>query len=65
MFTEAQVAGILFAPIVLYCLLGAIVFVPLRFVLGRLRIFSAVWHPALFELALYVIITGAIICLAA
>ena len=65
MFTEAQVAGILFAPIVLYCLLGAIVFVPLRFLLGRLRIFSAVWHPALFELALYVIITGAIICLAA
>lgn len=65
MFTEAQLDGILFAPIVLYCLLGAIVFVPVRFVLGRLRIFSAVWHPALFELALYLIITGAIIYLAA
>ena len=65
MFTEAQLDGILFAPIVLYCLLGVIVFVPLRFVLGRLRIFSAVWHPALFELALYMIITGAIIYLAA
>ncbi len=65
MFTEAQVAGILFAPIVLYCLLGAIVFVPVRFVLGRLRVFSAVWHPALFELSLYLIITGAIIYLAA
>ncbi len=65
MFTEAQFAGILFAPIVLYCLLGAIVFVPLRFVLGRLRIFGGVWHPALFELALYLIVTGAIIYLAA
>ncbi len=65
MFTEAQIAGILFAPIVLYCLLGAIVFVPVRFVLGRLRVFSAVWHPALFELSLYLIITGAIIYLAA
>jgi hypothetical protein len=63
MFTEAQFAGILFAPIVLYCLLGAIVFVPVRFVLGRLRIFSAVWHPALFELSLYLIITGAIVYL--
>ncbi len=65
MFTEAQLGGILFAPIVLYCILGAIVFVPLRFVLGRLRVFSVVWHPALFELALYMIITGAIVCLAA
>ncbi|WP_419758289.1 DUF1656 domain-containing protein [Acidisoma sp.] len=65
MFTEAQLAGILFAPIVLYCVLAAIVFVPIRFVLGRLRIFSAVWHPALFELSLYLIITGAIVYLAA
>jgi hypothetical protein len=64
-FAEAQIAGILFAPIVLYCLLGAVVFVPLRFLLGRLRVFSAVWHPALFELALYLIITGAIVYLAA
>ena len=65
MFTEAQLDGILFAPIVLYCLLGAIVFLPVRFVLGRLRIFSGVWHPALFELSLYLIITGAIVYLAA
>jgi protein AaeX len=65
MFTEAQLDGILFAPIVLYCLVGLIVFVPVRFVLGRLGIFSAVWHPALFEVALYLIIIGAIISLAA
>lgn len=65
MFTEAQLDGILFAPIVLYCLLGAVVFVPVRFLLGRLQVFSAVWHPALFELSLYLIITGAIIALAA
>ncbi len=64
MFTEARLDGILFAPIVLYCVLGAIVFVPLRLVLGRLGVFSAVWHPALFELALYLIVTGAIIYLA-
>jgi hypothetical protein len=65
MFNEAQFDGILFAPIVLYCLLGAIVFVPVRFVLGRLRVFSAVWHPALFELALYLIMIGTIVYLAA
>jgi hypothetical protein len=64
-FTEAQLDGILFAPIVLYCVLGAIVFVPLRLVLGRLGLFAGVWHPALFELALYMIITGVIVYLAA
>jgi hypothetical protein len=64
-FKEAQLAGILFAPIVLYCIVGAVIFLPLRFVLGRLRVFGAVWHPALFEVALYLIITGAIIYLAA
>jgi hypothetical protein len=65
MFTEAQLGGILFAPIVLYCILAVVIFVPLRFVFGRLRVFSAVWHPALFELSLYLIITGAIVYLAA
>lgn len=65
MFSEAQIDSILFAPIVLYCLVGAVVFVPVRFVLGRLGVFSLVWHPALFELALYFLITGAIVLLAA
>ncbi|MCB8876022.1 DUF1656 domain-containing protein [Acidisoma silvae] len=65
MFSEAQIDSILYAPIVLYCILGAIIFVPVRFILGRLRVFSFVWHPALFEVALYFIITGAIVLLAA
>lgn len=61
MFSEAQLNSILFAPIVVYCLLGALIFVPVRFLLGRLGVFSFVWHPALFELAIYFIITGALI----
>lgn len=65
MFNEAQIDSIFFAPIVLYCLLGAVIFVPVRFVLGRIGVFSLVWHPALFEVALYLIITGAIVLLAA
>ncbi len=65
MFSEVQIDSILFAPMVLYCILAAIIFVPVRFVLGRLRVFSFVWHPALFEVALYFIITGAIVLLAA
>jgi hypothetical protein len=65
MFSEAQIDSVLFAPVVLYCILGAMIFVPVRFVLGRLGVFSLVWHPALFEVALYFIITGAIVFLAA
>lgn len=65
MFSEAQIDSVLFAPIVLYCVLGAVIFVPVRFLLGRIRVFSLVWHPALFEVALYVIITGAVVFLAA
>ncbi len=65
MFTEAQIAGILFAPIVIYCIIGALLISVIRFVFGRTRVFSLVWHPALFELALYMIITGAVIFLAA
>lgn len=65
MFSEAQIDSILYAPIVLYCILGAIIFVPVRFILGRIGVFSIVWHPALFEVALYFIITGAIVLLAA
>lgn len=65
MFAESQIAGLLYAPIVLYCLIGAIIFVPLRMILGRVGFFSLVWHPALFELALYALITGTIILIAA
>lgn len=65
MFSEAQFDSILFAPIVLYCLAGALIFVPVRFLLGRLGVFSFVWHPALFELALYFTITGALVLLVA
>jgi hypothetical protein len=65
MFVEAQLAGLLYAPIVLYCLIGAVLFVPARLLLSRIGFFSLVWHPALFEVALYALITGAVILLAA
>jgi hypothetical protein len=65
MFTEAQIGGILFAPIVIYCVIGVVLISVIRFIFGRTGLFSLVWHPALFELALYMIITGAVIFLAA
>ncbi|GAB0114780.1 DUF1656 domain-containing protein [Acidisoma sp. C75] len=65
MFVEAQTAGLFYAPIVLYCLIAAVIFLPLRAILGRIGFFSLVWHPALFEVALYALITGAIVLLLA
>lgn len=61
MFAEAHLGGILFAPIVLYCLLGALVFIPVRYGLGRIGVLQWVWHTALFELSLYFCLTAAII----
>jgi protein AaeX len=65
MFTEAQFGGIFFAPIVIYCVISVVIVSVVRFVLGRTGLFARVWHPALFELALYMIITGAVIYLTA
>jgi hypothetical protein len=65
MFSEAHYGGILFAPIVLYCILGMLIFVPVRYVLGRIGLLQWLWHAALFELSLYVCITAIIIFLAA
>jgi hypothetical protein len=59
MMTEVNVGGILIAPLVVYGMAAMPMFLVLRLLLGRLRLLRAVWHPALFELALYV----SIVCL--
>jgi hypothetical protein len=61
MFREAQLADVFYAPIVLYCLVALILFVPLRWLLGRAGLLRRVWHPPLFELALYLSMTAVII----
>lgn len=61
MFSEAHLGGILFAPIVVYCAMGAVIFVPVRLCLSRTGVLAHVWHPALLEVALYAIITSAIV----
>jgi hypothetical protein len=53
MMTEFNVAGVLLAPIVIYCIAAGLIFVVVRSVLGRLGLLGLVWHPALFEVALF------------
>jgi hypothetical protein len=56
MIAELDIFGVLVAPIVVYALLAIPVVVLLRWVLARLGFFSLIWHPALFEVSLYLII---------
>lgn len=56
MIAELDIFGVLVAPIVAYALLAIPVMLVLRWVLARLGFFSLIWHPALFEVSLYLII---------
>ena len=51
---EFVVAGLLISPFVKYALLAGLLFIPLRFLLVRLRFDHWVWHPLLAEAALYI-----------
>ncbi len=61
MMSEAAVLGVLFAPIVLYGVVAMVIFVLLRGLLGRIGLIRPLWHPALFELALYVSILSLLV----
>jgi len=63
MITELNVAGIYMAPIVLYAIVTLPIFLVLRTILARLGFWRLVWHPALFETALYLSILSLLILL--
>jgi protein AaeX len=53
MLTEMDVGGIYVAPIVVYAVATLPLFLTVRSVLGHLGVLRNIWHPALFELAVY------------
>ncbi|MDB5360181.1 MAG: hypothetical protein JWO51_1478 [Rhodospirillales bacterium] len=63
MMTELNVAGIYMAPIVLYAMVALPIFLVLRVILARIGFWRLVWHPALFETALYLSILSLLILL--
>ena len=63
MLSEADLEGILFAPIVLYALAALPVTLALRFVLSRIGFMRVAWHLALFELALYLCVLSLLVLL--
>jgi protein AaeX len=63
MITEVNIAGIYVAPIALYAIVTLPAFLVLRLILARLGFFRIVWHPALFETALYLSLLSLLILL--
>jgi protein AaeX len=59
-FNEINLFGVYVAPVALVLAAGWIVFVALRRATDRSALLQSVWHPALFELAVYVIIISSI-----
>ena len=60
-FNEINLFGLYVAPIVLILAGAWVVYVVIRRIVARFGLIQRVWHPALFELALYVIIVSSIV----
>jgi hypothetical protein len=61
MLSEVDLGGIYVAPIVVYGIATTPLFLILRWVLGHLGVLRHIWHPALFELAVYVTLLSLLI----
>lgn len=60
-FTEIDLFGLYVAPIAGFLVVGWIAFVLLRRAADGVGLLEHVWHPALFELAVYVILVSSAI----
>jgi protein AaeX len=64
-FNEINLFGLYVAPIAVIMAVAWIVYVIIRRAGDRFGLSGQVWHPALFELALYVIIVSSIVVMIA
>lgn len=63
MITELNIAGIFVAPIVGHAAAAFVLFLILRWLLAKVGFWRAVWHPALFETALFLSLLSALVLL--
>jgi protein AaeX len=64
-FTEINLFGLYVAPIALIMAVAWAAYLIIRRAADRFGLTQRVWHPALFELALYVIIASSIVLMIA
>lgn len=61
MIAEAAIGGVFVAPIVIYAMAAAVLFGICRLALGVTGLLQRIWHPALFEVALFVSILSLLV----
>ncbi|CEG10133.1 efflux system membrane protein [Afipia felis] len=61
MIKEINFAGVLLPPLMGYGLVAALLWLATRFVLSRTGLYRFIWHPPLFNTALYVILLSIVV----
>ena len=61
---EIDLHGVLVTPLLAWMLLAFLISLPLRAVFDRIGLYRLVWHRTLFDVALFVVLTGAVSALA-
>jgi protein AaeX len=64
-FTEINLFGVYFAPIALMMVVAWFFLLVLRRLANRYGLLQHVWHPALFEFAVYLIVLSSIVLIVA
>jgi hypothetical protein len=64
-FVEIDLFGVYIAPMALMLIVAWLILIPLRRVATRFGLLRHVWHPALFEFAVYMIVLSSIVLLVA
>ena len=61
MWRETNLWGIYLPPLLVYMAIAAVLHVPVRLLIIRLRLFRWMWNPPLAETAIYVCIVGLLV----
>jgi protein AaeX len=64
-FTEINLFGVYFAPIAMMMVVAWLCLLALRRLANRYGLLQHVWHPALFEFAVYLIVLSSIVLVVA
>jgi protein AaeX len=61
MIKEINFAGVLFPPLLGYMAVAALLWYALKYILNHYGFYRYVWHPPLFNTALYVVLLSALV----
>jgi hypothetical protein len=60
-FTEIDLFGVYVAPISIMIVAAWLLMIPIRWAAVHMGVLRSVWHPALFEFAIYMIVLSSIV----